>query len=179
MPISAADILIKRSVNTGPGNSTAQPAPGDSLGGFMSSTTIPDATANSVFDDVTGDENTALDVEFRCIFIHNAHASLTYRSVGVWLASETAGGANIALGIAGQGVVPSGSATAQADRVADENTTPPGETFSAPTTRATRIPIGDIPAGSCVGIWVRRTATNSPPLDVDNFQIGIGGDTSQ
>lgn len=41
---------------------------------------------------VTGDENAASDVEYRCIFVHNNHATLTLQGVVVWLSAEVAGG---------------------------------------------------------------------------------------
>lgn len=177
MPIASTDILYRLSINTGPGNSTAQPNGNDSLGGFMS-TTVAANTLHAWLDEVTGDENAAGDVEYRCIFAYNAHATLTLTAAKAWISAETAGGANIAIALDQTGVVAGNLATAQAERVANENTAPTGETFSSPTTKATGLSIGDIPAGSCIGIWVRRTATNSAPLDNDSVTIRVEGDTA-
>lgn len=86
MPIQTSDILFKLSVLTGSaGNSTAQGDPDASLGKYISTTQLSGTPANNLFDDVTGDENAASDVEYRCLFIHNAHASLTLQSPKVWL----------------------------------------------------------------------------------------------
>ena len=179
MAITTADILLKRSVNTGPGNSAAQPNQGDSLGGFMSTTQVPDATANNIFDDLSGDENAAGVVEHRCIFVHNNHATNIWFGVRAWMAADAPGGSVYAIALDGTGITPAGSANAQAERVANERTAPAGEAFSAPTTKATGLLIGDMAPGTCAAIWVRRTAQNSAPLNADNFQIGIGGDTAE
>ena len=177
MPITT-EILCKLSINTGPGNSTAQPNPNDSLGGFMSSTQLTAASLNNAFDDVTGDENAASDVEYRCIFFHNSHGTLALQSPRVWLQSETAGGATAAIALDGTGVVSATSASAQAERVANENTAPTGEAFSAPTAKAAGLAVADIPAGSCVAVWVRRTAANTGALNLDGVVVRIEGDTA-
>ena len=178
MAITATDILFKLSKNTGPGNSSAQADPNDSIGGFMSSTQITDATLHNLFDVVTGDENAASDVEYRCFFIHNNHGTLTWESVKVWLFSETAGGASAAIAIDGTGVVSATSASAQAERIANEGTAPSGEVFSSPTTKAGGLSVGNIGAGQAVAIWVRRTAANTAAVDTDGVIIRAEGDTA-
>lgn len=179
MAIVAADILFKLSIKTGTaGNSLAQSDVNASLGKYISTTQITDATLNNLFDDVSGDENAASDVEYRCIFIHNAHATLTWQGVVVWLSAEVAGGANAAIAIDGVAASVIGASAAQADEVANENTAPTGESFSSPTTKGTGLSLGDLAAGSCRAIWVRRSATNSAALDSDGCTIRAEGDTA-
>lgn len=178
MAITASDIKWKFSVKTGSaGNSTAGTAAG-SLGKYISTTEITDATLHNLFDVITGDENAASDVEYRCIFIHNAHASLTWENVVVWLSSETAGGAAAAIAVDDIAASAIGSASAQADEVADESTAPTGETFSSPTTKGTGLSLGSLAAGECRAIWVRRTAANTAALDNDGVVIRAEGDTA-
>lgn len=177
MPIVDTDILWKHSINTGPGNSSAQSNPNDSLGGFMSSTQWAGGVLHDLFDVVIGDENAASDVEYRCVFVHNSHATLTLIAPKVWISAETAGGANGAIALDGTGVLSATSATAQAERVANENTAPAGESFSAPTTKASGIAVPDIGPGQCIGIWLRRSATNSAAINNDGFTVRIEGDT--
>ena len=179
MPIVTAELLWKYSVNTGPGDSTAQPNPNDSIGGFMSSTQWTGGTLHDLFDVITGDENAASESEYRCVFVHNTNASLALTNAKVWLAAETAGGADIALALDGTGPVSATSASAQAERVANENTAPAGETFTSPTTKAaSTLSIASLGAGQCVGVWIRRTATNSAAMNEDGFTVRIEGDTS-
>ena len=177
MAIVAADVLFKFSVKTGTaGNQTVGTADG-SLGKYISTTQITDATLHNLFDVITGDENAASDVEYRCIFVHNAHATLTWQTPVVWLSAETAGGANIAIAIDGIAASAIGATPAQADEVANEGTAPTGEAFSSPTTKATGLALADLPAGQCRAIWLRRTATNSAALDNDDVTIRVEGDT--
>ena len=177
MAITATDILFKFSVAAAAGDTTAGTAAG-SLGDQISTTQITDATLHNLFDVVTGDENAASEAEYRCFFVHNNHATLTWENVVVWLSSETAGGAVAAISVDTTGVTAKGLASAQAKTVADENTAPATQTFSAPTTKATGLSIGNIAAGSVQGIWVRRTAANSAALDTDGVVIRCEGDTA-
>ena len=179
MAITSTDILFKLSVVAAAGNTTAG-TPNTSLGDQISTTQITDATLNNLFDDVSGDENAASDVEYRCIFVHNAHATLTWQSVVAWLSAEVGGGANAQIAIDDFAASPIGQATAQADVIADENTAPGAGVgaFSAPTTKATGLSVGNIAAGYCRAIWVKRSATNSAALDNDGVTIRCEGDTS-
>ena len=178
MAITATDILFKLSLKTGTaGNQSTQPNVNESLGKYISTTQITDATLNNLFDDVSGDENATSDIEYRCIFVHNAHATLTWQSVVVWLSAEVSAGANAAIAIDGVVASAIGASAAQADEVANESTAPTGESFSSPTTKATGLSIGDLVAGYCRAIWVRRSATNSAALDSDGVTIRCEGDT--
>lgn len=178
MPIASTDILFKLSVTTGPGNSTAQANPNLSLGEFVSTTQVTDATLHNLFDLITGDENAASDVEYRCIFVHNAHATLTLENAVVWLSAEVAGGANAAISVDTTAASAVGSATAQAKEVVDESTAPATQTFTAPTTKATGLVIGNLTAGQVRGIWIRRSATNSAALNSDGVTLRVEGDTA-
>jgi hypothetical protein len=81
MPLSSLDIVFYYTGNaTGPSNNTL------SLGGTISTATIPDATANNVFDDVTGDESAAGDTEYRGIAVKDTSSSCTMINPKVWIA---------------------------------------------------------------------------------------------
>lgn len=177
MAIVATDIDYYLTVNTGPGLSTAQPATTDSHGAYLSSTATGLAK-NDMWDNVTGDENAASDVEYRAIGVVNNHATLTLQNAVAWVASEVAGGTNMAIGLAPEGVVSATSATAQCQRTTNEGTAPTGVTFSTPTTKAGGLAIGNIPPGSAQVIWVRRTATASGAVNDDGATIRVSGDTA-
>jgi hypothetical protein len=177
MAITATDILFKYSVLTGAaGNSTAGTA-GGSLGKYISTTAITTSTLNNLFDDVTGDENAAADVEYRCFFIHNAHATLTLKNTVIWLSAEVAGGTNTAISVDTTVASVIGDSVAQAKQVADESTAPGTQTFSAPTTKGTGLALGDIAPGYCRAVWVERTATDSAALSNDGVTLRVEGDT--
>lgn len=180
MAIAATDILWRYSVNTSPGNSAAQADPNASLGGYMSTSAWAGGTLHDLFDVITGDENAASEAEYRCVFIFNNHGTLTYQTPKIWLAAEAAGGANIAIGLAPQGVVAAGlaSPSVQAEAIANENTAPASVTFSSPTTKATGLAPANIPAGSVIGLWIRRTAANTGAVSGDSVTLEVSGDTA-
>jgi hypothetical protein len=177
MAITATDILYKFSVSAAAGDTTAGTA-ATSLGDQISTTQITDATLHNLFDVVTGPENAAAEAEYRCIFVHNNHATLTWENVVCWLSAEVAGGAVAAISIDTTGVTAKGSASAQAKTIANEDTAPATQTFSSPTTKGTGLAIGNIPAGSVCGIWVRRTTANTSAVNNDGVTIRCEGDTA-
>ncbi|MEN6544947.1 MAG: hypothetical protein ABFE07_02805 [Armatimonadia bacterium] len=178
MPISSSDIKYKYSVKTGAaGNTTAGTAAG-SLGKYISTTEITTGTLNNLFDDVTAAENAALDVEYRCIFVHNSHATITLTDAVVWVKEEVAGGCGVAIAVDNIAASAIGSADAQADDVADESTAPDGVGgFSTPASKAAGLALGDIAAGYCRAVWIRRTATNSAAMNNDGATIRVEGNT--
>lgn len=175
--IVSGEILFKRSVVAAAGNTTAQADPNASLGDQISTTAWAGGSANDLFDDVTGAENAASDVEYRCIFVHNSNTANTLQNAVVYLSAEVAGGATIAIGVDPTAASAIGAATAQAVTVADENTAPAGVTFSAPTTAGSGVALGNIPSGSCRAFWIRRTAANTAALSGDGVTIAVTGDT--
>lgn len=180
MPIISSDIKIKLSIKTGSaGNSAAQPSVNASLGKYISTTEITDNTLNNLFDDISGDENAASTVDYRCIFVHNSHASLTYLSPKVWLSAEVANGASVAIAIDDITASAIGASGAQAAEIATETSAPSGVgSFSSPTTKGSGLSLGDIPAGQTRAVWVKRTAANNAALDNDGATISVEGDTA-
>jgi hypothetical protein len=180
VPIATTDLHLRLSIKTGTaGNQAAQPDPNQSLGKYISTTDMVDATLNNLFDDITGDENAAGTVDYRCIFIYNAHATLTLLSAIVWLSAEVAGGANAAIAVDNVAASAIGATAAQADQIATEITAPTAvSAFSSPTTKAAGLALGNIGPGQCRAIWVRRTATNSAALNNDGVTVRVEGDTT-
>lgn len=174
--IVSGEILFKYSVAAAAGNTTAGTAAG-SLGDQISTTEWAGGSANDLFDDVSGAENAANDVEYRCIFVHNSNGANPLENAVVYLSAETAGGAAIAVGADTTAASALGSGSAQALTVADEDTAPAGVTFSSPTTAGAGVALGDIPAGQVKAFWIRRTASNSAALSNDGVTIAVTGDT--
>lgn len=177
MPIVAADLVTRFSVKTGSaGDSTTGTAAG-SLGKYVSTTAWTDGS--TLFDDISGAENAASTIDYRGIFILNNHGSLTAQSTVVYVSAETAGGASVALAIDNVAASAKGSSSAQGAEITNETTTPSSiGAFSAPTTAATGLSVGDLTAGQVRQIWIRRTAANSAALNNDGFTLGISCDTA-
>lgn len=184
MPIVTGEILFKFSVSAAAGNTTVGTAAG-SLGDQISTTQITDASLNNLFDDVSGDENAASAVvDYRCFFVHNSNASLTLQSAVVWLTADVTNGVDVALGVDPTAASAIGSASAQAVAIASETTAPAGVTFTnyvaagALSSKAQGLSLGNIAAGSCKAIWVRRTSANRAALNNDGCTIRVEGDTA-
>lgn len=184
MAITATDILYKFSVAAAAGNTTGGTA-ATSLGDQISTTQITDNTLNNLFDDVTGDENAASAVvDYRCIFVHNSHGSLSWQSVVAWISADVANGVDVALGVdpTAASVIASGST--QAVTIATETDVPAGVTFTAYASgsaidiKARGLSMGNIPAGQCKAIWIRRTSANRAALNNDGATLRIEGDTA-
>lgn len=147
MAITTSDLLFR--LSGGSGNSD----PNASLGGVMStSTTVTDNTTHNLFDVVSGSESLAGDTEYRGIYLLNNHGSLTAQNTAIYISSNTTSSdTSLDIALAGEGL------NATIETVANENTAPSGETFSAPSTYGTGLSMGNIPAGQRYGFWFRRT----------------------
>jgi hypothetical protein len=172
MAIVASDIVFRLSVSAAAGDTTAG-TPATSLGDQVSTTVITPAALHNLFDVVTGAQAAAGHIDYRCIFVLNNHATLTLQAAIAQLTSQTALGGTIAFGLDTTAVSAKGAATAQAVTVANETTAPAGVTFA--TSDAA---IGDIPAGSVKGIWLRRTVTAATAaINPDGVIMTVTGDT--
>jgi hypothetical protein len=173
MPIGSSDIVYRLSVVTASAGDTTAGTPATSLGDQVSTTAITTATLNNLFDDVSGAEAAAGDVEYRCFFVLNNHGSLTLQGATAKLTSQTAGGGTIDFGLDPAAISAKGAAGAQAATIANESTAPAGVTFNT-----TDQLIGDMAPGQVKGIWVRRTVTaGASALNPDGAILNVTGDT--
>lgn len=145
-----------------------------SLGGAKSSVEVVDNVDNNLFDDVTGAQHTAGDTNYRCIYVHNAHGTLTLQNAIVWIAGDTSGvdsDLSIAVGTA--------AINGTEQTVGNETTAPSGVSWSdAAISRATGLSLGSIPAGQHKAVWLRRiVSAGSTPQAADTCSVQAGGDT--
>ena len=161
MPITSAEIVYRLSGGAANSNANA------SLGGAKSSSVVP----AGLFDDVSSAESAAGDIEYRCIYVHNANATLTMQNAVVYIQANTTG-SRIAIGVGTSAV----NATETA--VADENTAPAGVTFSQPANKGAGLALGNIPAGQHRAVWVRRTIGAATPASNDTYTLRVECDTA-
>lgn len=168
MPIASTDIHYR--LSGGAANSDVNA----SLGGAKSSTQITSASLHNLFDLVTAAESSPGDTEYRGIYVHNNHGTLTLQSTVVWVQTETpSSGTQMDLALAGEGL------NGTMETVADESTAPVGETFSHPTTKAGGLSMGNIPAGQHYGLWIRRVVSASTgAASADAGILRVEGDTA-
>lgn len=168
MAITASDIQFRLSGGAGNSNVNA------SLGGAKSSVQVVDATLHNLFDQVSGDESAAGDNEYRCIYVHNAHATLSLQNAVIWISTNTpSADTTIAIALAGEGL------NGTAETVANESTAPVGESFTSPANKAAGLSLGTIPAGQHYAIWIRRTVNaGAAAANADLCVLTVEGDTA-
>lgn len=177
MAASTADLRTLYTINTGPGNSVPQPAPADSLGGWTSQTSWPGATLHDLFDALAASVLAAGTPDYRCVYVCNAHATDPMTDLRVYLLSEIAGGSDFAFGLDPTPLSLRGAVTQQTVRTATIYTAPAGVVFVSPTSNASGLALGDIPAGSGRGLWIRRTPDPSvaaPATDEASLAFEFG-----
>lgn len=163
MPIVSTD--IKYRLSGGASNTD----PNASLGGIKSTTDAP----SNLFDTVSSAEAAAGDIEYRCEYVHNAHATLTLEAAKIWIQANTpSADTDLAIGIGTSAV----NATEQT--VADESTAPSGVTFVAAANEAGAVSLGNIPAGQSRAVWIRRTVNAAAAASNDTATLRVKGDTA-
>lgn len=163
MAIASSDLVYRLS------GGSSNTDPNAALGGAQSST----ASGSSIFDSVSSAEASAGDVEYRCVYVRNSHASLTAVGVVIWIQTQTpqsSTSVDIALGTS--------AVNGTEQTIANENTAPTGTSFTAPSSYAGGLTIGDLAPSAAKAVWIRRTVNSSTvgPL-VDSFKLRIQCDT--
>jgi len=168
MAIVSSDLKIR--LSGGAANSDVNA----SLGGAKSSVEVTDNALHNLFDIVSGTESLAGDTEYRCVYVHNGHGSLTAKNTHVYISSNTTSTDDTwAIALAGEGL------NATAETIVDENTAPSGESFTSPTTYAGGLDMGDIPFGQHYAIWYRRTVSASAAaIDNNSITLKVDCDTA-
>jgi hypothetical protein len=145
-----------------------------SLGGAKSTVEVVDNTLINLFDNVDGTESTAGDIEYRCVYIHNNHGSLTMQNVRVYISSNTTSADDtwtIGLGTA--------AINATEQTIPDENTAPTGVTFSAPTDYAGGLASADIPPSQHRSVWYKRIVNaTAAAIDANAISLKFDCDTA-
>ncbi len=163
MPIISTEIHYR--LSGGASNSD----PNAALGGAKSS----NQAGTNLFDDITGAQSAAGVTEYRCVYIHNANASLDLQNAVVWIQTASPGAntqINIGLGTS--------ALNATEQTIASESTAPSGVTFSAAASKGAGVSLGTIPAGQHRAFWIRRVITAGAAALADSFTLRCEGDTA-
>lgn len=168
MPIASTDLIERLS------GGAANSDPNAALGGAKSSTAVTDNTTHNLWDVVSSAESSAGDTEYRCIYLHNAHATLSLQNAKVWISTNTpSSSTEIQIG-AGTSAI---NGTEQT--IANENTAPTSVTFSLAATEGAAVSLGTIPAGQHKAIWIRRQITaGATAANDDSYVLTYAGDTA-
>lgn len=172
MSVVATDMIVRYSVSAAAGDTTAS-AQATSLGDQVATNGPATSGLNTFFDDVVASEASAGDVEYRCVFVLNNHATDTAFGVQVAVVNEVSLGGTWDIALDGTAISAKGAATAQAVTVANENTAPSG----AGAFGKGPLTIGDMTAGQVKGVWIRRTVSAATAaLSNDGATLRITGE---
>ena len=168
MPIVANDIDFHGSGGTG------ETVPDNWIGGVRSNTEVTDNSDNNLFDDISGDEASIGDINYRGIYVRNAHGSLTLTATVIWIESNTTSADDtVAIAAADEGL------NATMETIANETTVPATVTFTEPANKGAGVSLGNIPTVQHFGVWIRRDVDSSASaIDANEFQLKVEGDTS-
>ena len=170
MAITTAEIEFRLS------GGAANVNPNAALGGAMSTVAggvITSGALNNLFDNVSGDEALAGDIEYRAFYVQQRNATLTWTAVKAWIATLSPSPDTVfAISLATEGK----NGTMQS--VANEATSPAGQTFSSPITKSGGLAVPDLAPNEFIGVWLRRTVSAAAAaIASDGPTIRIEGDT--
>lgn len=174
MPIVNTDIVKRLSTTAGAAGDTTASTPATSLGKYVATTVITDATLSNLFREITAAEAAAGIVLYRCLFILNNHASLTSgTNTAITVNTQTSGGGSFAIGLDTTAISAKGSSSAQAVTIASETAAPAGASFTAgPLT------IGALAPAQVKAVWVQYTVSaGTSAINPDGVVLRVSGDT--
>jgi len=179
MAITAAD--IKFYLTGASSHQGAQSDPDASLGNYYSSTEITSSSDNNLFDDVSGDEASSGDTEYRAFAIVNTHGSLDLQDAVVWIQVDTGNGED---DISFDVEAPSAETNGYIQTIANESTAPTGlggwsDATSKGTGKACPNGGGDLGTGEWMGVWLRRViSASASAAAAESVTMRIEGDTA-
>ena len=182
------DILFYLSAPSASAGFVTAGTAGASWGKYISSTQLSGTAYDNLFTDITGAENAASQVDYACLFVlNNTSSGNSMLNSVAWLplSSFVSGGANVALGADATGVTVKTTSSAQAAVISTNTNAPTGvTTWVTPQSGAPTAPsytgglqIGTVAPGYCFALWIRRSATNSSPVNNDGLGVEVSFDT--
>lgn len=138
----------------------------NNLGGAATSTQLSGTAMNNLFDNVTPDEATVGDAEYRAIDLYNAGDAAAV-AVACYCNGTTSPGTDLLFAIEAS---PLASTTA----IANESAAPTISGSFTAYTSASKLTLPDIPAGSYCRLWLKRTvaaATGNLATDTTTLSV--------
>jgi hypothetical protein len=179
MPILSTDVAVMLSVTTGAAGGSTAGTPAGSLGKYVSTTVMDQgSTLDNLFPDITGAQNAASAVDYRCVFVQNNHGTLSMIGAALWVSSQVPSGADCQVGVDPTAVSAIGASAAQAAQIANGSSAPAGVSFSSAASSGAALALGTIGPGQVKAIWIKRAAANTAALNNDGLTIEIDFDTT-
>jgi len=183
--IVPTDILLKLSAPNANSGSSVAGYPGTSWGGWISTSLMSSSTIlDNLFNDITGPQNAAGQIDYACLFIHNNTAGInSMAGLVAWLPQTglTGTGSTIAMAADPTGITAINSNNPQALTITSAIVAPAGiTTWVSPTNVTPTSPnyinglqLGNVAPSQCVAVWFQRTALASTAPTLSSFQIEL------
>ncbi|MCP4607752.1 MAG: hypothetical protein GY845_03405 [Planctomycetes bacterium] len=195
MAITESDIKLHLTGAASDGGT--QTDPNSSFGNYKSSTAIINDSDENLFDDVSGDEASTGDTEYRCYCIRNEHGSLDFTDAKIYLSDAVIGGTN-SVEFAVEVPATANLTDGNAQTIANESTPPASinttnhngvgsgiSAWSTATTKSTGIALSlgahdaDLGVNEVVFVWVKRIiAAGAAAASAVAMAITIEGETA-
>lgn len=145
--LSPDDIVVRLS------GGIANSDPAASLGGDLSSVEVISDSPNNLWSDVDSSDAAAGLVDHRAVYVVNdGDATLVGATVWIDLPPTIDQKALLGIGLPAEGVGVEITQTLDLD-----TDVPAGVVFTSPTAKGSGLVLGDLPAGSFRGLWLRRS----------------------
>ena len=159
MPVTANDLKFMAST--------------DGLGGAISAAEAS-ISVNGLFDLVASAEVSLGDVEYRCVFVQNTHATLTLYNARAYIEQNTASpSTTLDIGAGAADV------NAPEQSIANEHISPMGVVFVSPSDYDFGVALGDLPPGGYKALWLKRTVSAAASAFTnDAATLAVTGDSA-
>lgn len=141
---------------------------------YKTESILVSAPLHTVFSQTTALMALVGDVQYRCLYFKNNHASLTANDVRLYIHAPPSLPQSLAIGVDPAGVG-DGTTTGVAQTIATPYDVPVGVTFTAPIQAASGLSLGTLNPGQSVAFWQRRTLPEMAygPMSIVSATIGV------
>lgn len=131
---------------------------------------------NQLFDDIAKAESWNGDIEYRSLYLHNAHDTDPFFGAKIYIGAQPTGADTLMIGVDPAGVG-DGAATGVATTIATESDVPSGVTFSSAINLGASLTVGQLDPGNSAAVWMKRTVpmetSTSTPNDVSTLAVRV------
>ncbi len=158
------------------GNEHAAGSPGYSLGKWVATTSVGNASLFNRFPVILGSERLNSNVDYQCVFRYNSHPYITLSATKLWVSNSVIGVADVAFAVDNIPPTVISSTVQQAAAIGSKDDAPLGVgAFSAPTTEGSALSLGTLAPGYVKAFWVRRTAIAASDRHDDWVTLTVRG----
>jgi len=159
--------------DSGPGYAFSQEVPAASIGGFASNTPYLGGATGDLFGQSSSVDLDNARADYRCLYVYNPSYTSGLTDVRIHMVSVSPGSAATTIGVDPRPVTAVDSSAAQAVEPVSIYAAPGGVTFTAPSSYASGIPLGNLGVRMGRAIWIRRVPVSSGSSAAESIDVVI------